>query len=95
MSVVVFLGPSLPVDDGRALVDATFLPPVRAGDIVRALALEPDAIGIVDGYFDRVPSVWHKEISRTSRSLTPCSFAACAERKSIAGSRRRQPVTIA
>lgn len=29
-------------------------------------------------------------IVRTSGSLTPCSFAACAERKSIAGSRRAQ-----
>ena len=62
MSVVVFLGPSLSLADARREIDATFLPPVRAGDIVHALALQPDAIGIVDGYFDRVPSVWHKEI---------------------------------
>jgi hypothetical protein len=62
MSVVVFLGPSLSPADARSEIDATFLPPVRAGDIVRALALQPEAIAIVDGYFDRVPSVWHKEI---------------------------------
>jgi hypothetical protein len=34
-------------------------------------------------------------IPSTSGSLIPSSFALCAERKSIAGSRRAQPVTIA
>jgi hypothetical protein len=36
---------------------------VRQGDVYRAAtSLRPRAIGIIDGYFSHVPSVWHKEI---------------------------------
>jgi hypothetical protein len=59
---VVFLGPSLPVAAARRRLDATYLPPVAQGDVLRVLARRPRAIGIVDGAFERVPSVWHKEI---------------------------------
>ena len=38
------------------------LPPVSAGDVYRLWRRRPRAIGIVDGYFDRVPAAWHKEI---------------------------------
>lgn len=38
------------------------LPPVSEGDIFKLTALEPRIIGIVDGYFENIPSVWHKEI---------------------------------
>jgi len=63
MSVCVFLGPSLPHDEARAAIDATFLPPAKRGDIMAALdAHRPRAIGLVDGYFEQAPSVWHKEI---------------------------------
>nr|WP_274389929.1 TfuA-like protein [Azospirillum doebereinerae] len=43
-------------------MDATFLPPVAQGDVIRICAEKPKAIGIVDGFFESVPSVWHKEI---------------------------------
>src|SRR5205823_5071915 len=33
-----------------------------AGDLYNALASEPSAFVIVDGFFDQVPSVWHKEV---------------------------------
>jgi thiopeptide-type bacteriocin biosynthesis protein len=62
MKTIVFLGPTLPVDAARQYLEATFLPPVEQGDVLRALKERPDAIGIIDGYFRRVPSVWHKEI---------------------------------
>jgi hypothetical protein len=63
VTVYVFLGPSLPLDDARRLCDAVFLPPVRLGDVWRAAAFGgARAIGIIDGYFERVPAVWHKEI---------------------------------
>ena len=63
MTAYVFLGPSLSVDEARDVLDAVYLPPVRQGDVYR-VAVQEDAraIGIVDGYFDQVPSVWHKEI---------------------------------
>ena len=62
MKPVIFLGPSLSVETARAQLDAVFLPPVAQGDVYRAGLLKPPVIGIVDGYFSRVPSVWHKEI---------------------------------
>jgi hypothetical protein len=63
MNVFVFLGPSLPVDAARELLPATYLPPVQQGDILRLLReRKPDVIGIVDGFFETVPAVWHKEI---------------------------------
>ena len=36
--------------------------PVAQGDVYRATQRQPPMIGIIDGYFQRVPSVWHKEI---------------------------------
>ncbi|MES2551935.1 MAG: TfuA-like protein, partial [Pseudomonadota bacterium] len=41
---------------------ARYLPPVSQGDILSLVAEKPDAIGIIDGYFQLVPAVWHKEI---------------------------------
>ena len=35
---------------------------MAAGDVYRLWRRRPRAVGIVDGYFDRVPAVWHKEI---------------------------------
>lgn len=62
MKVVVFLGPTLPERDARLLLDAQFLPPAKRGDVYLAARAKPDAIALVDGYFDQVPAVWHKEI---------------------------------
>jgi hypothetical protein len=60
--IYVFLGPTLAEKDARAELDAVYLPPVSAGDVYRLWRWRPRAIGIVDGYFDRAPAVWHKEI---------------------------------
>lgn len=63
MTACIFLGPTLPLDQARAVLDAIYLPPVRQGDVYRVLHhYRPCMIGIVDGYFHQVPSVWHKEI---------------------------------
>jgi hypothetical protein len=62
-TAVVFLGPTLPVADANRLVDATFLPPARQGDVYRAVKrLRPAVVGIIDGYFHQSASVWHREI---------------------------------
>src|SRR5205814_1005092 len=42
--------------------DATYLPPVACGDVAALLPRAPAAIGIVDGFFDERPAVFHKEI---------------------------------
>lgn len=62
MSIVVFTGPTLAPEEVTAVIDAVCLPPVSQGDVYRAALLGPSAIGIIDGYFEHVPSVWHKEI---------------------------------
>lgn len=58
----VFIGPTLGVAAARAELDACFLPPAAAGDVCRLERLRPHAIGIVDGYAEYRPAVWHKEI---------------------------------
>ena len=60
--IYVFLGPTLTEKEARAELDAVYLPPAAAGDVYRLWRRRPRAIGIVDGYFERVPAVWHKEI---------------------------------
>jgi hypothetical protein len=62
MTVFVFLGPSLPLEEARQELDAVYLPPVAQGDIIRLMRRKPDLIGIIDGFFEGVPAVWHKEI---------------------------------
>ncbi len=59
----VFLGPSLPPDAARSLCPAVLLPPARRGDILAAIErYRPTTIALIDGYFEQVPSVWHKEL---------------------------------
>ena len=60
--LLVFLGPSLPARQARALARCQVLGPARQGDLWRALALRPKAIALIDGVFESVPSVWHHEI---------------------------------
>lgn len=62
MTIHVFLGPTLPIADAKREIDAVFHPPVAQGDVYRVALERPVAIGIIDGYFERVPSVSHKEI---------------------------------
>jgi hypothetical protein len=62
MKPVVFAGPTIGAADVRHVLDADVLPPVAQGDVYRVARHGPPAIGIIDGYFDGVPSVWHKEI---------------------------------
>ncbi|MBN1606143.1 MAG: hypothetical protein JW940_05895 [Polyangiaceae bacterium] len=62
MQSVVFLGPTLPVAEARALLAAEYRPPAAFGDVYRAALGRPTAIAIIDGVFERQPAVWHKEI---------------------------------
>jgi hypothetical protein len=62
MSVIIFAGPSLPPPSRPAVPGAIWRGPARMGDVRRAAEERPDAIGLIDGYFEVVPSVWHEEI---------------------------------
>ena len=62
MNIVIFTGPTLSAEEGRAVLDARYLPPAAQGDVYRAARDRPQLIGLVDGLFERTPAVWHKEI---------------------------------
>lgn len=60
--VIVFLGPSLAVQEAHRVLGARYLSPARCGDVLRVRALRPCAIAIIDGLFETTAAVWHKEI---------------------------------
>jgi hypothetical protein len=62
MSLYVFTGPTLDAETARRELSAVYLPPAAQGDVYRAALERPTAIGIIDGYFERIPSVSHKEV---------------------------------
>jgi len=63
MKTVIFLGPSLSVQEARETLDAVYLPPAEQTDFLTATVNhKPDVIGLVDGMFSQSLSVWHKEI---------------------------------
>ncbi|MTH97500.1 TfuA-like protein [Roseibium sp. RKSG952] len=62
MSTIVFLGPTLPPAEAKSVLKAEYRPPVSQGDVYRAVEGGAQVIGIIDGFFEQVPAVWHKEI---------------------------------
>ncbi|HEY9831473.1 MAG TPA: TfuA-related McrA-glycine thioamidation protein [Stenomitos sp.] len=61
--IVIFLGPSLPIAEAKEILDAIYLPPAKQSDLLSAVTTyKPDIIGLIDGVFLSLPSVWHKEI---------------------------------
>lgn len=63
MRAVIFAGPSLPPAARRDCgSEIDWRPPVRQGELYRAALDRPAAIGLIDGYFEVTPTVWHKEI---------------------------------
>ena len=59
---IVFVGPTLA---GEALPDdesIAFRGPARQGDLHRAVMEGATVAGLIDGVFEHVPSIWHKEI---------------------------------
>lgn len=74
MRVHVFLGPTLAPDTaheiaGHVGIELEVHPPARCGDLVRLLDSESlprnslaSLVLLVDGVYERVPALWHKEI---------------------------------
>lgn len=62
MSIIVFCGPSLALDEAKPILSADYRPPAKQGDVYLACKDKPKVIAIIDGYFESTPSVWHKEI---------------------------------
>lgn len=63
MKSVVFLGPSLPWEEAKAILPtADYRPPAGRGDIVAVVGMGFDAIGLIDGVFYQRPAVAPREI---------------------------------
>lgn len=76
---VAFVGPSIPSARIPSAVRerVTLLPPVKQGDVLRVVEAGATHVGIIDGYFDHVPSVWHKEILLAmERGVVVCGAAS-------------------
>ena len=62
MKHIVFTGPTLPAKNARSYLEAEYRPPAAIGDVYKAALARPFAIGIIDGYYETTPSIWHKEV---------------------------------
>ncbi len=77
MSVYVFVGPSVPTTEVRALLPEAFvLPPVAMGGVTRVVPERPELIAIIDGLFHSRPAVFHKEILHALAEGIPVVGAA-------------------
>ncbi|MGR5147866.1 TfuA-like protein [Photobacterium alginatilyticum] len=62
MRTIIFSGPTLTADKISTIIQADCRPPAKQGDLYLATHDKPDSIVLIDGYFESVPAVWHKEI---------------------------------
>lgn len=59
---IVFVGPTLPDYASQIASGISVRPPAQQGDLARAVDEGAQAIGLIDGLFEMVSPVWHKEI---------------------------------
>jgi len=63
VSVLVFSGPTIaPAEAAQLLPEARCLEPAAQGDVWLACRERPAVICLIDGYFEHVPAVTHKEL---------------------------------
>src|SRR5438105_14926147 len=60
--IIAFTGSTISAFRAREILDADYRAPAKAGDVLLATHFHPQAIVIIDGVFECVPSIWHKEI---------------------------------
>lgn len=61
MTILVFVGPSMPHEDARKLLDAEYRPPVKRGDLQK-IPDDVDTVAIIDGVLLNDAAVGHREI---------------------------------
>ena len=61
-TIIVYLGPSLSPEKAKTILAADYRPPVRRGDLKKAVKDGAKIIGIIDGTFFSDSPVGHKEI---------------------------------
>jgi hypothetical protein len=59
---VIFVGPTLRGAELPAHATLCLRDPARQGDVYRAVADGANVIGLIDGVYEHVPAIWHKEI---------------------------------
>ena len=63
MKTLLFLGPTLRAAEAQARLPGVVVrPPAAAGDVLAAAGEGWDRIAVVDGYFERMAAIWHKEL---------------------------------
>jgi hypothetical protein len=62
MTLIAFVGPTLKHVDPAVAKLIDFRPPACCGDITIAVQSGPAVIGLIDGGFETIASVWHKEL---------------------------------
>lgn len=68
---IVFLGPSLPLEVARTLLDADYRPPVRRNDVTAAAKEKPPLIAIIDGVFMHTLAPSPHEVLRALQAGIP------------------------
>lgn len=68
-NAVVFIGPSLPLDEAKQILpDAEYLPPAKRGDLTDAVLAGAKTIVLIDGVFFQDRAVGHREILAALRT---------------------------
>lgn len=68
-NAVVFIGPSLPLDEAKQILpDAEYLPPAKRGDLTDAVRAGTKTIVLIDGVFFQDRAVGHREILAALRT---------------------------
>lgn len=66
--IIIYLGPSLPLEEAKYILssdkkrEVVYAPPIRRGDIPKAVSEGFDIIGIIDGVFFRESAVSPREL---------------------------------
>lgn len=60
---VFFSGPTISAWEIKQEINAVTLGPVAQGDVMECIhEYRPSRIAIIDGYYENIPAVWHKEL---------------------------------
>jgi hypothetical protein len=68
---IIFLGPSMTLEEARLFLDADFRPPAQRGDLPDAISESPPLVGIVDGQFYQALPVSPGEVVAALRTGIP------------------------
>ena len=72
--IIIYLGPSLPLEEAKYILssdskrEVLYAPPIRRGDIPKAVSEGFDIIGIIDGVFFRESAVSPRELMEVLKS---------------------------